>query len=64
MKQLNKKEILNKKIGEILGMKVKFKNEFSGRMKTGFIVGITKNYAEINDNKNVNYKVLWNEVYD
>jgi len=44
------KIILNKKIGEILGLKVKFKNQETKRKKSGIIRQISEEYAFVTDN--------------
>ena len=51
------------KVGDILDMDVKFKNEKTGRMKTGKIKAINKSAALVVDGQNVGRWIAWHGVH-
>ena len=64
MKQFCSSTITDEKIGDILGLKVKFKNDNTGRIKTGKISDISSGAAVIVDRKYVSQWVAWHDIYD
>jgi len=64
MKPFNKDAVMNETLNDILGLKVKYLNMFSGRIKTGVIKEVKRDAAYIADSRGVSAGVKWQDVYD